>query len=279
MKRIFVVGCPRSGTTLVQSLLAGHSRIRSYTESHFYDKGFSRKLSGGYRVSPSLQAQLSHWAEENGINARLTDVTAPADNVEVSGKFISLLDSVTASRGGSAWIEKTPDHIFRIGLIRAAAPDSLFVHVVRRGPDVVASLRKATKEWGHQRSWTRCAAHWAAALRQTWRYAGMPNHSIVVYEDLVRSSEAALRSLLHNVELEWEPDLLERRVHAAGPVISAHETWKSNNVRPIQAGTERPASEIPAPARWIIQAEPWYRLIVQSTAPGLGRTSAPHTLS
>ena len=41
-RRVFVVGVPRSGTTLVQSLLAAHSTMTSFTESHFFDRHFTR---------------------------------------------------------------------------------------------------------------------------------------------------------------------------------------------------------------------------------------------
>ncbi len=40
--RIFVVGAPRSGTTLVQSLIASHSQVTSFTESHFFSRHFER---------------------------------------------------------------------------------------------------------------------------------------------------------------------------------------------------------------------------------------------
>ena len=40
-RRIFIVGVPRSGTTLVQSLLASHTAMTSFTESHFFRKNFS----------------------------------------------------------------------------------------------------------------------------------------------------------------------------------------------------------------------------------------------
>ena len=42
-QRIFVVGVPRSGTTLLQSLLAGHSALTSFTESHFFDRHYSHR--------------------------------------------------------------------------------------------------------------------------------------------------------------------------------------------------------------------------------------------
>ena len=43
-RRIFIVGVPRSGTTLLQSLLAAHSELTSFTESHFFSRYFSLSL-------------------------------------------------------------------------------------------------------------------------------------------------------------------------------------------------------------------------------------------
>src|SRR5687768_3975926 len=63
--RIFVVGCPRSGTTLVQSLLAAHSKIVTFTESHLFDKGF-RSLGGLLFVRhQQLQGYAAKFVQEN----------------------------------------------------------------------------------------------------------------------------------------------------------------------------------------------------------------------
>ncbi len=66
-RRIFIVGVPRSGTTLVQSLLAAHSAVTSFTESHLFRKHFSRvPLLSLPILTRDPRSRLSEFLAENG---------------------------------------------------------------------------------------------------------------------------------------------------------------------------------------------------------------------
>ena len=66
-RRVFVVGVARSGTTLVQSLLAAHSTMTSFTESHFFDRHFTR-LPGlpGPILTRDPRSRVHEFLVENG---------------------------------------------------------------------------------------------------------------------------------------------------------------------------------------------------------------------
>ena len=63
-KRIFIVGCPRSGTTLLQSLLLKHNEITSFPESHFFSRTFLGKRANQY---PTLYSNYTLYKWINSI--------------------------------------------------------------------------------------------------------------------------------------------------------------------------------------------------------------------
>ena len=143
--RIFVVGCPRSGTTLVQSLLAAHSQVVAFTESHLFDKGFLSLGASSFVRHRQLQEYAAKFVRENEhlpehARSRLLacdEMRVPGD---VGRRIVTVLDEVARARGASHWVEKTPDHVFRISLIRSVAPHARFIHVIRQAEGVLPSL-------------------------------------------------------------------------------------------------------------------------------------------
>ncbi|MFQ6678152.1 MAG: sulfotransferase [Fidelibacterota bacterium] len=116
--RIFVVGCPRSGTTLLQGLLNTHPEITSFTESHFYDYGIKRpKIGPLYYVSRNAKKLVLSFLKENSVNEEVKNrilnqmpnlPKIPGKDVTAWAKyFISILDTITINRNMSIWSEKT----------------------------------------------------------------------------------------------------------------------------------------------------------------------------
>lgn len=263
VRRVFVLGCPRSGTTLVQSLLTAHSGIVSFRESHFFDQGFTAVAPGRYVTRGRAARRREAFIRANDIGpeavraagrGRAARPGAGRSAVGIGADFVRLLDEAAGRRDAAAWVEKTPDHVFRIPLIRRAAPDARFVHVVRAGPDVVASLHEATRAWGHPRSRTRCAAHWLAAVLASRRHAGRAGHLVVGYERLCAAPADETRRIVEWLGLAWEPEILERYADAAEAVVGGGESWKSSNFGRIRSRPTRPLSSLPPLPRALVGA-------------------------
>ena len=117
--RFFLVGCPRSGTTLLQSLLNAHAEIASFPESNFFN------MVSKWR-SPIGIASLTN-REKKRITNFLTDIGRPDLDDLIPKKaltyrtyidsFIMVLDLLTIEQGAKYWLEKTPAHLYRIDLI------------------------------------------------------------------------------------------------------------------------------------------------------------------
>ena len=143
-QRIFVVGCPRSGTTLLQSLLAAHSDVASFPESHLFsslvaDRG---KLRSTFNIAsrkarPQFDTFLRELQRED-LNQYLPKFSFLVR--QYSHAFIRILDILSEEQGKDIWIEKTPRHLHCIDQIEKLLPEPQFIHIIRSGKDVVASL-------------------------------------------------------------------------------------------------------------------------------------------
>lgn len=254
--RIFVVGCPRSGTTLLQSLLATHRSLRSFTESHLFDKGTVRALRSWRLRREVAAARAQGFIEENGLGVLTDQCAALAMAIQhgsaraVVGAFVALLDAAASASGRSGWIEKTPDHVFRIPLLAQAVPGAQFVHIVRDGTATVHSLRAASKRWGVQRSYLRASLHWRLAISATNRYRGAPGHHVVRYEDLTSDAEGTLQPLFRRLGLPWSAELLASHADVARQVISRGKAGRCGPWSPWEARALRLPPCRFSPASW-----------------------------
>lgn len=233
MKRIFLVGCPRSGTTLLQSLLSAHPKIASYPESHYFRYLFSRwrVLRAVGLPSRSAKDHLQTYADDiKGSTGQVGKIPFMVTCQQYTDYFVGVLDESTASQNKSAWIEKTPDHLRYIQHISRLIEDASFIHIIRNGTDVVASLydvaAKYPKQWNGPWSVDYCIKIWMAAVRNSQKYLGEVNHAFVRYEDLVSSPGFVLKELMWFIGLEYKKSMLDNYQHQARRVTLSSEPWK-----------------------------------------------------
>ena len=253
MLRLFVVGAPRSGTTLLQSLLASHSSLVSFTESHFFSRHFGF-VPGTDRalLRRDPLPRLREFLDENGVSERLADpvgqalgesllpaALARAARSEAVGRaFLELLDQLARARGAGGWIEKTPRHLHYLPwLDQLADSPAHVIHIVRNGVDVVASLRLASKQWPETYDLQACIHRWNADLERSLERLGSGSDHFVFYDELTTNPESVVSGLLTELGLEWEPEMIERRTDVARSVVAEGESWKRDAERAITTST------------------------------------------
>src|SRR5579885_528706 len=140
----FIVGCPRSGTTLLATLLDRHSRICVPPETHFFY--FERDWELFSKGDP-----VSDLDAYRKINPRINDLRF--DNEKISrllgggspgpkAFFEALMADYTERAGKKRWGEKTPDHLLKLDSILGHFPEAKIILITRDGRDVVDSLRR-----------------------------------------------------------------------------------------------------------------------------------------
>lgn len=213
---VFVVGCPRSGTTLLYHMLLSAGRfVRYRSETHVFDTLAAR--CGGMRTASDRRRAADIWLKSDAH--RLT--TLPSDDVrrlietkcQNTGDFLRLIMEAMGRRQRMPrWADTTPKHLLHMTEIRSQIPNALFIHVLRDGRDVAASMgqQRWVRPWppDRKRPALAAAAYWRWIVergRSAGRRLG-ESYSEVRYEDLVTAPVETLRRLGRFIQqtLDWE---------------------------------------------------------------------------
>ena len=211
MRAIFVGGCERSGTTMLGAMLGAHSRCIATPESQFIEHQFQRDGFDPTAVRP--RETLASIVSDRRYRLLWQQPIEPAsiEPSELGSTYPQLLSWLIRHYGESrgktnpeVWVDHTPTN-FRRGLtLLALFPASRFIHLVRDGRAVTASLLPL--DWGPNNPlhaaefWmARCAAGLAAEAE-----LGSERVLRVRYEDLITAAEATLRRIAGFVGLEYQ---------------------------------------------------------------------------
>lgn len=258
---VFVVGCPRSGTTLVQQLLNAHPAVRIGPETHFVHRFWQRRASYGDLDSDEgwerLVRDVAAIPELADIGIDGADLEARAGNVvRHPGRLLATLLDLFA---GDAEVtgEKTPNHLLYMPLLQEWVPGARFIHVLRDPRAVVSSWRAVP--WSSGTAYGD-AAIWRHYIRTAEQNPPGPGTLLVVrYEALVADPAAETRRICEFLELPHEARMLEHYRSEPLALDVEREPWKRRAGEPISA----------APAdRWQRELTRWRVLQVEATVGG-----------
>ena len=229
MKRIFLVGAPRSGTTILQALLASHPSITSFPETKFFHYLWTNRLKS------RLPDRLHKWFHEEISRPDLFNPFEVYHRQTTSDRikwFVGILDRLAIEEGNQIWLEKTPEHIYFIRDILNYLPDAKFIHLIRNPLDVVASMRKATSDplnnilWGGEWTLEFCVERWKSSALVSHYLRESPQHLVVRYEDLLQDKIRFLSECCYFIDIAYDVEMLRNyRVKAVnlGQGLPWHE--------------------------------------------------------
>lgn len=258
--RIFVVGCGRSGTTLLQAMLSAHDEIISFPESQFFsnviDQYERRVMGADGELKISLLYLYQSLMMNMGIAPRpvsgINSINRFIDKSDIQNekikfnlnhvllnnqimKMVGLMDDEATREGKKAWLLKTPSNVSYIDIIQRYVSDAKFVHIIRPGRDVVASIYDAALKYPdtvwqthfYKDSLERLINMWNESVRQTIRYVSKPNHIAVSYEALVENPAAELSRVFDFIDIADDPTCCTRYSSQTSNIVSSNEKWKS----------------------------------------------------
>lgn len=253
---IFIVGMPRSGTTLLSSVLNAHPQIAITPETHFYTRCRStspetdtvEQVWGRLRQQPGVQDMDLRTAEIDRIWNRVDQAGAsPPD-------LFRALCSVYAERSGAqVWGEKTPDHLAHVPTLLEEFPHAAVVCIVRDPRDVWLSLRDMP--WNRS-TLPETAWKWRRYAECTDDYRrAHPNHFRTVnYERLVSNSKRVIQDILGWLGMPFEKEVLAFHEGKTGPADLEREPWKKNIQQPIDSSNkEKWRTQMTPAERWLVQ--------------------------
>lgn len=218
---IFVVGIPRSGTTLVEHILASHSNVEATDELPFLERiGLELEQSGGYAQALST---LSTEQRQDYASRYLKQV-APYRQLKLD-----------------YFIDKNPSNFLHIGLIKELFPSAKIINVVRDPLDNAMSVFKQYFHRGNEFSYSLAGIvfYWQGylTLMKHWEqlYPGEILH--LGYEALVNHPEEKITGILEYCGLPVEPGCF-RFYESDRPVLtpSASQVRKPISTKSVGSG-------------------------------------------
>jgi tetratricopeptide (TPR) repeat protein len=199
---VFIVGMPRSGTSLTEQVLASHPKVHGAGE-------------------------LLYWIFASDTERAASPERRAATIAELGRAYLEGL--AAQAPGASRIVDKLPVNFRNIGLIHAALPDARFIHLERNAVDTCLSIyfqgfsaaHPYATDFGdlahYYHEYRRLMMHWHAVLP--------PGTLIDVrYEDLVDDPEGGSRRMLEHLGLPWDPRCLEFH-RTERPVLTA-SNWQ-----------------------------------------------------
>lgn len=268
---VFIIGSPRSGTTLLQSIVASHSEYFSPPETSFF-----------FRVIPLLGVRYSDPdcpVDEDAIAIIRQDFETMTgiEGFELRAGLTAreVFESlVNAFNDGSKpkWVEKTTNHAQTMLAIARYYPEAKFLHIIRDPIDSVASMVSIRPNSlgdfrlsyfpsirGHAKLWNGC-------ISSAFAYPRQENVLHLFYEDLIRKPEATIDGVCGFLGIGFEAGMMDLFHRSADALFSKQSCpWQNNNLVPGFHGdsVHKWRGKIPMQDVWLIQkyTEYWARYL------------------
>ena len=241
---VFVVGCPRSGTTLLRNLLRSHPLLTLPSETHLIPDFY--RAYGDPQTAEEAERLAQRILGTFWIGRLQLPLTAAdfRDCRSFRSVMERLYEAWARLEGKPLWGDKTPHYVMHIPLLARLFPEARFVHIYRDGRDVALSWLKAGFEprnlYAAMKSW---AAMVAKGMRDG-RELGPERYLEVRYETLLSETEPTMKAVCDFLKLPWDeavlrPNPMRRGVGELAPQLSSETRVASTNVRKWKARMSR----------------------------------------
>jgi len=257
---LFIIGSPRSGTSLLRLMLTTHSKIVIPPECGFivwlYEKYGTWSLDNSVDAASRMQylddllacKKFDTWELERGPLETILVEHQPRDYAALCATVYKAFALMHEKRP-LIWGDKNNFHTGFLPLLNAIYPEALFLHIVRDGRDVACSYREVMRHCSTSPYSPRLATEindiaieWSTNVLKVDNYlSGLitSRRILIRYEDLVNDTAAALTDLCRWLGLSLEDAMLS--AHEANRRLKLEPAltldWKRRTLEPISADT------------------------------------------
>lgn len=245
---VFIVGCDRSGTTLLRLMLNQSPILHIPQESRFLvTLHKNRELYGDFTKSYQrwffIRDLQTNQATSKTFTFPIFNLTieeaeatlAQAAPTDFIGASAAMFTASALKCNKQRWGDKTPHQIQHLPFLAQALPDAKFIHMIRDGRDVAVSIRKAG--W-HDGNILEIAHYWKKQV-ETGRSAsvllGANRYFEVYYEQLIEQPETTLKSLCSWLDIEYTPQMLKYYLTAKENIPKEHSNLFELTKKPIDS--------------------------------------------
>jgi sulfotransferase family protein len=210
-KPIFIVGAPRSGTTLLRNMLNRHHAIAVCRETEYFHLVYRRRRAFGRLTDlRNRQRLVTEYLATQRIRRMRLDFEALAeallqDGASYEAFFLALLGFYARAHGKRRSGEKTPHHALFTETLCDWYPGATIIHLLRDPRDAVASLLRMPSSPNEALG---SAYLWLRYNLGAWRSRRRPQYLPVRYEQLVTQPEQELARICAFIDEEYSRAML-----------------------------------------------------------------------
>ena len=234
-KPIFIVGAPRSGTSLLREILNRHPRIGICDETYFfYYVYWRRNKFGDLGIIDNRIRLVDNYLKLERIKRLYTDTIQLREKLvekaeDYTSFFISLLSYFASEKGKIRCGEKTPQHARHVQTLCHMYPESLIIHIVRDPRAVVESVIRMP--WASKNLVTN-SRDWRSLNFAACQISQLPNYLLVYYEQLVKDPVSQTKRICDFLGESYSPQMLVGKEIGQGE-STADEWWFERSKREI----------------------------------------------
>jgi len=217
---VFIVGCPRSGTSFLYHLLLSAGGFAEFrTQMNVYD--VLEPIYGDLGILKNKQKMMREWLQSkafqvSGLQAAEIEGKVFAECGGASDFLRIVMEEVAHRQNVDRWADSTPTNVPHMLRIKRDFPEARFIHIIRDGRDVALSLDKRgwsrPLPWDRHRSLLAAGLYWEWIVRKGREYGSLvgPQYLEVRYEDLVNAPRDALGRVGNFIQHDLDYDRIQR---------------------------------------------------------------------
>ena len=217
---VFIVGCPRSGTSFLYHLLLSAGRFAEFhTQMNVFD--VLEPIYGDLSVLKNKKKMMKEWLQSkafrvSGLEAEEIEAKVLAECSGASDFLRIVMDAVASKQGVDRWVDSTPTNVPHMLRIKRDFPEARFVHIIRDARDVALSLDR--RGWSRPLPWEKgkgllaAGLYWEWIVRKCRKYGSMvvPHYMEVRYEELFSNPRESLAALSDFLQQDLDYGRIQR---------------------------------------------------------------------
>jgi hypothetical protein len=206
----FVVGAPRSGTTLLRMMLDSHPEMAIPPETGFISEVIDqfRGAEGSLELLLNIITGYETWVDFHLSTEELAGELERLPRFCAAEGIRSFYRLYAKRFAKSRWGDKTPNYGLQLEAIAGLLPEAHFIHIIRDGRDVAASIRDLW--FSPSRNFAELGSYWNRRVRaireQGARY---PFYYEIRFEDLINNTEQTLRDICLFIEMDFHSRMMD----------------------------------------------------------------------
>jgi protein-tyrosine sulfotransferase len=212
MDPVFIVGVPRSGTTLLRVILDSHPNLAVGPECPWISGNYGDLISFRHLYETLISHKSGPIKNLNGVTH---DMVA-----SVMGNAINeILQGYAQKKKKQRWLEKTPDNIAFIPFLNTIFPNAKYIHIIRDGRDVACSSFNSKHNWGThincnekiiKNTIINCLKRWNLWVTQFQKWIEEYNLNVheLKYEDMIVAPQKNIEAILEFINEPWSDNVL-----------------------------------------------------------------------